>query len=261
VSEAHRLVSVALRVIPATHALVEEMRPPLGPPGRPQCALFLSIAEQFEAAILLAQSGLTTHAGVHVRSMLESLADVYQLAAKSDHVRRMQYEQAHGEKKLYDRMLATDLLQPHDRSMLEARLADCMTRYQPLHQEFRRGKPSQADHFIAAGLPELIGPYTILCSFTHSDLTALALRHQGERGMILRAPVAYDVLFLILSLATYSLVHAARALEAVVYLPEGSYDLHLARLESLQDELMVLRPKLPEAEQTNESRPEAAAAQ
>lgn len=241
--------------------MVAEMRAPLDAPGRPQCALFLSIAEQFEATVLLAQAGLTTHAGVHVRSMLEALADVYQLASKSDHVRRMRYEQAHGEKKLYDRMLATDLLEPHDRAMLEARLAECLTRYQPLHEEFRRGKPSQADHFIAAGLPELIGPYTMLCSFTHSDLTALALRHQGERGMILRAPVAYGVLFLVLSLATYSLVHAARALEAVVYLPEGSYDLHMARLEALQDELMVLRPELPEADQANESRPEAAGAQ
>ena len=93
----------------------------------------------------------------------------------------------------------------------------------------------------------------MLCSFTHSDLTALALRHQGERGLILRAPVAYDVLFLVLSLATYSLVHAARALEAVVYLSEGSYDLHMARLEALPDELMVLRPELPEADQATKA--------
>lgn len=111
--QSQRLIAIATRMIPATQALVEEMRAPLDPPGRPQCALFLSIAEQFEAAILLSQAGLTTHAGVHVRSMLEAQADVYQLATKGDHVRRMRYEQALGEKKLYDRMLATELLQPH----------------------------------------------------------------------------------------------------------------------------------------------------
>nr|MBH1517797.1 hypothetical protein [Stenotrophomonas maltophilia] len=87
-------LALATEQLTAVNTLIGCMRPPLAPPGRPQCALFLTVAEQFEAAVRLAHAGLITHSAVHVRSMLEATADLHLLGQDSQHVERMRYKQA-----------------------------------------------------------------------------------------------------------------------------------------------------------------------
>ncbi|MER3053048.1 DUF5677 domain-containing protein [Xanthomonas hortorum] len=247
-TQLQRLVGLATQQVYAMSAFIGEMRPPLSSPGRPQCALFLSLAEQHEATTLLTQAGLSTHAAINLRSMLEALADLHLLGLESDHVARMRYKLVKGEKSLYTPMLEAEDLPEGDRVMLQQRLAQCMEHYTPLHDKFgKKEKRSQAQDFIAAGLRDLIAPYGLLCSFAHNDLAALAFRHQGQQGMTHRAPALYDLAFMILSLASYVLLNAADAIKEVVYLPEGRFAHHYAILERLQAEIMLLRP-LPHRE-------------
>jgi hypothetical protein len=261
-NQTRQLVDLAIQQVTAVTALIGEMRPPVASPGRLQCALFLSISEQHEATTLLTQAGLTTHAAIPLRSMLEALADLRLLGAGPSHVERMRYKQKHGEKKLYASILDAEELPAHSGEMFDARLAECMVQYDPLHEKFgkRGNRRSQADDFIAAGLTDLIATYSMLCSFAHTDLAALAYRHQGEHGMTYRAPVPYDVTFMMLSVASYVLLTAAQTLEKIVYLPEGRFAHHFAILDRLQAQMMHLRPMLagnfdvPE----QECRPEAA---
>lgn len=261
-AQVQQLVALAIQQVTAVAAFIDEMQPPVASPGRLQCALFLSIGEQHEATTLLTQAGLTTHAAIPLRSMLESLADLRLLGVDARHVQRMRYKQAHGEKKLYASILDSKELPELTREMFDVRLAECMVQYAPLHDEFgkRKKKPSQADDFIAAGLSDLIATYSMLCSFAHTDLAALAYRHQGERGMTYRAPVPYDVTFMTLSVASYVLLTAALELEKIVYLPEGRFAHHVAILDRLQTEMMHLRPELASnfCAPERESRPEAA---
>ncbi|MXV06521.1 MULTISPECIES: DUF5677 domain-containing protein [unclassified Xanthomonas] len=219
--------------------LIGAMRPPLKPPGRPQCALFLTIAEQFEATVRLAQAGLLTHSAVHVRSMLEALADLYLLARDVEHVDRMKHKQLHGEKSFYDSI--REALQDDVRNMIDTRLVEVEKRYAPLHARFKR-KRSQADTFAAADLRVLIGPYTLLCSYAHSDLTALAQRHQGQHGMAHRAEVPNEIAFLILSLASMALMQATLPIKEIAKFPDGKFDTHFQCMDRLYGKLMELRP-------------------
>ncbi|MCD9085681.1 hypothetical protein LR961_02725 [Stenotrophomonas sp. SY1] len=174
--------------------------------------------------------------------MLEGLTDLLLLATQADHLGRMKYAQAAGEKRFLDRMLESPELSASQRVMLEGRLAECMARYQPLHNEFRGDKRPQVDDFALAGLKSLVGPYSMLCSFAHNDLTALAYRHQGERGMTYREPVPEDTTFLLLSHASFVVMRAMGALKSVVYLPDGRFDHHQAEIGRLYDAITGLAP-------------------
>ncbi|WP_025879411.1 DUF5677 domain-containing protein [Stenotrophomonas indicatrix] len=235
--------------------LISAMRPPLSPPGRPQCALFLTVAEQFEAAFRLAQAGLITHSAVHVRSMLEATADLHLLGKDDQHVKRMKYEQVRGEKRFYEQMLASEDLPASTRQLIEGRMEPCLERYRPLHAEVGKNRPSQADNFAAAGMGFVIGLYTMLCSFSHNDLSALALRHQGEPGMTHCAEVPDEVSFLILQLASTALLHAAQPIGAVAAFPDGEFDARFCRLHELHARMMDCRPQPGPTENPKGSRP------
>lgn len=240
------------------NALIAGMRPPLTPPGRPQCALFLTVAEQFEAAILLAQAGLITHSAVHVRSMLEATADLYLLGKDSQHVKRMKYEQVRGEKRFYEQMLASQDLPASARQMIEGRMDQCLNRYQPLHAEIGKNRPSQADSFAAADMAFVIGFYTMLCGFSHNDLSALALRHQGETTMTHRAEVPEEIAFLILMLASTALLHAAHPMKDIARSPDDEFDRHFGKMNDLHGKILDLGQARKAAQRQQESRPEAA---
>lgn len=244
---------LAAKQLTAVNMLIAGMRPPMGAPGRPQCALFLTVAEQFEAAILLAQAGLITHSAVHVRSMLEATADLYLLGKDSQHVKRMRYKQARGEKRFYDQVLVTEGMPESVRTMILGRMDECLLRYQPLHTEVSKTIPTQAESFTAAGMDFAIGFYTMLCSFSHNDLSALALRHQGESTMMHRAEVPDEVAFVILSLASTALLYATHPMGEIVWSPEGEFDAHFKTLSEIHEAIAKLRPA--QVETSEESRP------
>lgn len=241
-------LALATEELTAVNTLIGCMRAPLASPGRPQCALFLTVAEQFEAAVRLAHVGLITHGAVHVRSMLEATADLHLLGQDSQHVERMRYKQARGEKRVYDHVLAYEGLPDDVRTMIDGRMADCLARYEPLHREFGRTVPSQAASFAAAGMDFVIGLYTMLCSFSHNDLSALALRHQGDSTMTHRAEVPDEIAFLILSLASTALLHATYPMKRIAWTPEGEFDRHFGTMNALHAKMIDLR----EASRTTE---------
>lgn len=234
------LLDLSQQTISVLRVFISELRPPLDSPGRPQCVLFLTLAEQHEATTRLAQVGLTTHASVHVRAMLEGLADLHLLGICRKHLRRMQYDQAKGEKRLYERMLEAKELPSSDRLMLEGRLQTCLARYKPLHHEFRADNPSQAEAFNRAGLGDLTGPYSMLCSFAHNDLSALAYRHQGDHSLTYREPVEFETTYLLLSLASFVILKAVCALEGIAYFPHGRFEHHLTELDRLYEAIRAL---------------------
>lgn len=247
-SLAQHAIALSTRQVDAVTSLIAEMRPPLDPPGRPQCALFLTIAEQFDATVCLAQANLLTHGAVHVRSMIEATADLSMLGLRDDHVRRMEYEETNGAKRFYERMLESPLLLATDRRMIEVRLSDCLARYGPLHDEFRRDKLYEVEKFTAAGMAEFIGIYSMLCSFVHNDLTALSLRHQRDTpGMIFRAPLDDAIAFLILQTAHHALLRSVEQIGDIAWFPEGHFEQHLDSMHALYRQLVDRRP-LPSAE-------------
>lgn len=248
-------LAIAAQQLAEVNALIATMRPPLRPPGRPQCALFLTVAEQFGAAFQLAQAGLITHSAVHVRSMLEAAADLYLLGKDDQHVKRMNYEQVRGEKRFYEQMLASEDLPTSTRQLIEERVEPCLNRYRPLHAEVGKSRPSQADNFAAAEMGFVIGLYTMLCGFSHNDLSALALRHQGELGMTHRAQVPDELSFLILQLASTALLHATQPIGEVAAFTHGEFEVRFGKMHELHAQMMDCRPQPAPAVAPIEGRP------
>lgn len=253
-----QVLDLASQSVTAAHSFIGEMRPPLSPPGRPQCALFLTIAEQYEAAVHLIVVGMPTHAAMHVRGMQEAFADLRLLGRHGDHVRRMRYNQLDGAKRMYKRMLDSDFLPDiHKIGPAEA-LRDMQREHAPLHEEFKKKRMTQIEAFCRAELTDLISSYTLFCSFAHNDLGALALRHQGETGMTHRSPPRLDDTFAFTYVAMSVLFRAALDLEKIVYLPEGRFDHHMSGLRRLLDQVTALSPYDDIEHGNQESRPKAA---
>lgn len=226
----------------AAHELVGMMRPSLQSPDRPRCALFLTMVEQFEATLILAQNGLASHGAIHVRSMLEALADYRLLETHPRHVDQMRFDQLHGERKLYRRILDLPEVPQAERTVIEGRLTETASRYQPLYdQKFR---PSViAEKFSSAGLVHMLGPYTMLCSFAHNDLAALAQRHQGDAGMTLRAGDSEEVQCLVLSTASFALLTAASALNGPALFPDDHFTANMDVLNKSYETMTSFAPK------------------
>lgn len=240
-AESRHIINLSNQQLIAVRALIQGMRPPLTRPGRPQCALFLTIVEQFEAALLLAQAGLATHGATHVRSMLEALVAFRLLGKDATYVDQMQFDQLIGEKRLYTRLLALPQLPTEQRPVLEARLDGCLARYQPLFDKNIRASKI-TEQFGPAGLAEMIGPYTMLCSFAHNDLAALAQRHQASNSMALRVGDTHEIMYMVMSLAHYVLVEAARTLNNIALFPEEHFEPRFAVMARIHTELMELMP-------------------
>lgn len=224
------------------NTLVGKMRPSMGPPGRPQCALFLTIVEQFESTVRLSQAGLVTHAAVHVRSMTEALADLYLLGLDSQHVDRMRHKKLHGEKSFYEESLKSQHLSDDARKMISTRLSKCLQEHGPLHAAFKT-KRKQAETFADAGLGHMMAPYVLLCSYAHSDLAALALRHQGDKGMTHRAEVDDGISYLILQLASLVLMQATAPIKDVARFPDSVFETQFDAMHQIYTALVALRPQ------------------
>lgn len=253
-----KVLAPASEQLHEVNALIITMRPPLGSPGRPQCALFLTIAEQFESVVRLAQANLLTHSAVHVRSMLEAAADLRLLGSDPEHIDRMKYDQAAGERRFYEQLLASDRLPDDVRQYVDARQPLCIERYTPLHERFKRRKLSQADLFLLADMSYVIGYYTMLCSFSHNDLTALSLRHQGDRSMTHRATPPDSIAFLVMQLASTALMLATEQMRAIALFPEGEFELRFGAMNRAFAALLQLCPGDDDDSGNEESRPEAA---
>ncbi|WP_282296162.1 DUF5677 domain-containing protein [Stenotrophomonas sp. PS02289] len=235
-------LSISNGLLTEVNALIGSMRAPTNAPGRPQTALFMTIAEQFESVVRLALAGLITHSAVHVRSMSEAVADLHLLGTDQDHVDRMRYNQAVGEKRFYDHLLESDGLPESVRQLIEERMPGCLERYTPLHAKFKSAKQSQAQAFIAADMEYMLPFYTMLCGFSHNDLSALGLRHQGERAMTHRAETPDEVAFVILQLAVTALMQATSNIGGIAKFRDGEFDRRFTAMNDLFGKLLDSRP-------------------
>ncbi|WP_349656131.1 DUF5677 domain-containing protein [Xanthomonas sp. 10-10] len=239
-SKRKQIFKLSNRQLEAAVDMAGCMRPPLVAPGRPQCAIFLTMIEQFEAALRLAEVGLATHGASHARAMLESLATFRLLGHKPEQITQMQYEQLRGEKKLYETVLQFPELVGEERKHIELRLENCLVTYRDLHA--RNVRPSKLiENFEAAGIAALAAPYTMLCSFAHNDLAALALRHQGEAGMTLRAGDSDDVVFLVMSIVSYALLDSVAGIGKIALFPDGRFEQHYSVMGDAYIAMMKLR--------------------
>jgi hypothetical protein len=217
------LLDYAEAILASTQELIGKMRAPTGAPARPRTALFLTIAEQFEAAIRLGRAGMGTHGAVHVRSMLEALVSMNLLAIRPDYVDQMHFEKIRGEKKLYESLLKNHDLADEQKAPLQARLTACEAAYAAFRAKGLQPKKI-TDDFSLAGLVEFIAPYTVLCSLSHNDLVALAARHQGDDGMVYKAVVDDDLMQSIYSVAMAVMVSAAQPLGELAKFPDGHFE-------------------------------------
>jgi hypothetical protein len=204
------------------------------------CALFLTMVEQFEATTRLMEAKLATHAAVHVRGMLEALADFRSLSQSPAHLDIMIFKQLQGERRTYMRAVDSEMLSPGDLAVMKSKLSACELRYEAqkakLTKEQRAAKAEDA--FKSAGLPELVTMYTLLCSMAHNDLAALAVRHQGERGMELRMEVPLNLAIMVYSMAHYALMHALPVLNDIAKFRDGSFQTHFNAMVELHTQLL-----------------------
>ncbi|MDP5238749.1 DUF5677 domain-containing protein [Uliginosibacterium sp. 31-16] len=217
------IISRAESIAKFAHVLIDNMSPPTTKPDRPRVALFLTICEQFEAALLLIRSGMASHASVHVRSMLEALVAMNLLGKHNNYVDQMMYSQLKGEKKIYEGLIQEGELPQELQPFVQGRLNNCKPRFDALHAEGFRPK-NIGNEILDAGLADLLGPYSMLCGFSHNDLAVLALRHQGDESMTYMAPTPSKVIITILSIALRIIVAVTEPLSKIALFPAGLFD-------------------------------------
>ncbi len=202
--------------------IISHMRPPLGSPGRLQTGLFLTIAEQFEAALLLAHSGAASHSAVHVRSMIEALLAFKLLEKDADYVEQMKFNQLKGQKKILEGIINDTDIPEDTKSQIRPAFKDCLDDYQTLYSKGIRTRQI-ADNFGHAGLAHLAAPYSFLCSFSHNDIAIIAARHEGDTGLIYKARSPSDMAISILSIALMVIGEVVASMEKIAKFPEDLF--------------------------------------
>lgn len=217
------IIKAADMMIEATHYLIDNLHPPKTSPNRLRVAIFLSIAEQFEASVHLFRMKMASHAAVHVRSMLEALVYMNLLGQKECYVDQMRYKQLKGQKKVLESILKSEYLPKDAGPLIESKLAECVPNYEQMHQAGIRARQI-GDEILEAGLPEMVAPYLMLCGFSHNDLAVLALRHQGDDSMTYMAPLDDEISTSIFMTSIKTIVQAAEPLQRIALFPQGCFE-------------------------------------
>lgn len=217
------VIAAAEKIAMAARQLIDSMRPSKVSPDRLKAALFLAISEQFEASLQLARLGMASHASVHVRSMLEGLVYMNMLEKDDKYVERMEYKQLQSEKKGYESLLKDVNLPAEYSLILQTRMDECKLRLEAMPETGKK-RIIISEDIGTAGLSELSVPYSMLCGFSHHDLSVLALRHQGDNAMTYMAPDSPDVVELIFSIAIRVIVVAAESMSKSAWFPEGVFE-------------------------------------
>ncbi|SHM80390.1 hypothetical protein SAMN05216593_103241 [Pseudomonas asturiensis] len=178
-----QLLKSAEQILEGLRSLIIRARPPLVSPDRLRVSLVLTIAEQFEAMLHLANAHMSTHAATHVRSMIEALVAMKMLETSNTYIDQMRYEKLKSERRVYKGIIAD----PHIPEQLKISIKEMDDICHSECEVFRAAglKPKKiSDDIGAAGLGHLVGPYSMLCAFSHNDLAVLAFRHQNETNMV-----------------------------------------------------------------------------
>ncbi|TAL66701.1 MAG: hypothetical protein EPN79_08825 [Burkholderiaceae bacterium] len=165
--------------------------------------LCLTIQELFASAILLTDNGLGSHAPSHVRTMLEALADLRNLANDPTYIEQMRFDDARSNLKLFKGYAAV----PGMEQKAIDTLKDWAAKAQSVADAGSANgykKLQIADKLKMADLEQEYVSYGFLCGFTHNQLTAIIARHGKHQLKYLHEPpyeTAVGVLGLGLSIA------------------------------------------------------------
>ena len=202
--------------------LISNMRPPLSSPGRLQAGLFLTIAEQLEAALLLARVGAVTHSAVHVRSMVEALLAFKLLGKDGSYVQQMKFQQLKGQKKILEGIVNDPDIPDIAKDQIRPAFDDCLKDYQELYDEGLRARQI-SENFGHADLAHLAAPYSFLCGFSHNDIAIIAARHQGDDGLIYKASPQPEIAISVLAVALIVMMEAVAGIEQIALFPDDLF--------------------------------------
>lgn len=218
-----QLLKTAEQILEGLRSLIICSRPPAASPGHLRASLVLTIAEQFEAALRLANAHMSTHAATHARSMIEALVAMKMLETSSTYVDQMRYEKLKGERRVYKGILSD----PHISEQLKVSIKDkddiCLSEC----EIFRAAglKPKRiSDDIGAAGLGHLAVPYSMLCAFSHNDLAALAFRHQNEGSMVYKQADSPKFVESIISTSLMVLMDATDQFGRIAEFPDNHFE-------------------------------------
>lgn len=217
------VIAASETVATGMRALIDNMRPSNTSPDRLRVALFLTMAEQFEAALTLVRLGMASHAAVHVRSMLEAFVAMNLLNKDIKHVDQMKFKQLKGEMKMYEGLLKDPNLPDDIRQFVQEHMDSREPEFSALKVAGFKSKQI-ANEIVEAELIDLVVPYTMLCGFSHNDLAIVAMRHQGDASMTFMAPVSPHVIVSILSTALRLIIPAVESLPKISLFPEGLFE-------------------------------------
>ncbi|WP_156440233.1 MULTISPECIES: DUF5677 domain-containing protein [unclassified Burkholderia] len=217
------LLNTSGRILDGMRNLIVRSRPPKGGPDRMRVALVLTIAEQFEAALRLGNAHMSTHAATHVRSMIEALVVMRKLKTNAGYVNQLRYDKLHGEKRVYEGILSDPSIPDEAKLSVKNRLDTCLLEFNSLHAEkYRPKKISQ--EFGDTGLFHLVGPYAMLCGFSHNDLAVLAFRHQGDSSMVYKQDDDPTLVQSVFSTGLIVLMDAAHQFGKIAKFPDDYFE-------------------------------------
>lgn len=149
--------------------------------ARVAASLYLTIAEQFAATLHLIEGGFSSHAPIMVRSMLEGLAGLLNLAKTPSYLEQMRYDNARSDVILFDEYAADSSMQNDEDAI--ATLKAWKEKALPIRDELKANgyqKQDVIEKFRLAGILPSYVAYRVFCSFAHNQLTALISRHVGN---------------------------------------------------------------------------------
>ncbi|WP_244129413.1 DUF5677 domain-containing protein [Burkholderia gladioli] len=218
-----QLLTTSGQILDDLRSLIVRSKPPKGGADRLRVGLVLTIAEQFEAALRLANAHMSTHSAVHVRSMIEALVAMKMLMSDSSYVDQMQYEKSRGERRVYEGILADPNIPEDLKALIKKSYDVCNAQCEAFRAAGHKPKKI-SDDIGSAELWHLVGPYSMLCAFSHNDLAVLAFRHQGERSMVYKQDDEPQFVQAVVSTALQVLMDATNQFGTIAQFPDNHFD-------------------------------------
>ena len=181
--------------------------------------LCLTIQELFASVIVLTDNGLASHAPLHVRTMLEALADLRNLANDPIYVEQMRFDDARSNLKLFEGYAAVPGMEQKAIDTLKEWTAKAQLVFDAAKSKGYK-KLQIADKLKMANLEQEYVSYGFLCGFTHNQLTAIIARHGKHELRYLHEP-PYETMVGILALGLSIAGLAIQKLSSFSDLPEA----------------------------------------
>lgn len=224
------LFDAAEKILDDLQTLIISSRPASFGANRIRAGLVFTIAEQFEAKLALIKINLSTHASAHLRSMIEALVAIKMLEDNIIYVDQMKYEERRGARRFYKGLIADEnideVLKAPIRHSLEKCEADCDA------LKAAGLKPKKiSDDFGAAGLPDLVAPYSMLCDFSHNGLAAILFRHDRDFNMVFRPDNSPIFVEAIIQTGLRVLMETTKKFGEIAIFPDGKFDVVFSSMQ------------------------------